>query len=65
MEKLWCMKHNTMQELMKKTSEELKAHNFGLVPCIKEKCPEWKESWDWKCGHLHRENSTVGRFHPY
>jgi hypothetical protein len=36
MEKIWCTKHNSMQELMGRDRE--KGHNFALVPCIGSTC---------------------------
>jgi hypothetical protein len=50
MEKPWCTKHNSMQDLMKRDPD--KEHNFALVPCIGAICERWNNG---KCGAMFRE----------
>jgi len=45
--KIWCTKHNTMQELMKPDRDWTKQHNFALVTCVGSKCERWNNG---KCG---------------
>jgi len=49
MEKLWCTKHNSMQELMKPDRD--KEHNFALVLCIGAMRERWN---DGKCDLMDR-----------
>jgi hypothetical protein len=52
-ESLWCSWNNSMLGLEKISPEDYKPRNLALVPCIKEKCPEWNR-YDSNCIHLTR-----------
>jgi hypothetical protein len=54
MEKLWCTKQNSIQELMKKGPD--KEHNFALVPCIGPTYERWNEG---KCGAMAGDGQVI------
>jgi hypothetical protein len=47
MESLWCIKKNSIFEMMKDPGN----YNTALIPCIGPECDEWD---DGKCFNIHR-----------